>query len=82
MRSKVDPMRAVVAMIGRQMDGIIAGIRSRRTKGCIDGVNGLFQAAKRKARGYSNFRAIRTVVFQTEGELDFNAINPYSGQPG
>jgi transposase len=59
------------------LDGIIAWTRSRQTNGYIEAVNGLFQAAKRKARGYTNFSTIRTVVFLIAGKLDFSAINPY-----
>ena len=34
-------------------------------------MNGLFQAAKRKARGYGRFATIRTVTFLIAGKLDF-----------
>lgn len=81
MRSKVEPMKAVAAMIRRHMDGIIAWTTSRQTNGFIEAVNGLFQSAKRKARGYSNFRTIRTVVFLIAGKLDFSKINPHCHQP-
>lgn len=81
MRSKVEPMKAVAAMIRRHIDGIIAWARSRQTNGYIEAVNGLFQSAKRKARGYSNFQTIRTVVFLIAGKLDFSAINPHCHQP-
>ncbi len=77
MRSKVQPMKAVAAMIRRHIDGIIAWTRSRQTNGYIEAVNGLFQSAKRKARGYSNFSTIRTIVFRIAGKLDFSTINPY-----
>jgi transposase len=51
MRSKVQPMKEVAAMIRRHFDGIVNWARSRQTSGYIEAVNGLFQAAKRKARG-------------------------------
>ncbi len=41
------------------------------------GVNGLFQAAKRKARGYGRLSTIRTLIFLIAGRLDFSQINPY-----
>lgn len=81
MRSKVDPMKTVAAMVRRHIDGIIAWTRSRQTNGYIEAVNGLFQSAKRKARGYSNFSTIRTVVFLLAGKLDFSALNPHCLQP-
>jgi hypothetical protein len=50
---------------------------TRQTNGYLEAINGLFQAAKRKARGYVTFRTIRTVVFLIDGKLDFSEINPY-----
>jgi len=39
-------------------------------------LNGLFQAAKRKARGYTRFATMRTVIFLIAGKLDFSRLNP------
>ena len=47
------------------------------TYGFLEAINGLFQAAKRKARGYGRFRTIRMVIFMIAGKLDFSRINPY-----
>ncbi|MEW5967120.1 MAG: ISL3 family transposase, partial [Pseudomonadota bacterium] len=41
-------------------------------------LNGLFQAAKRKARGYGRFSTIRTVLFLIAGKLDFSRFNPHA----
>jgi transposase len=35
----------------------------------------LFQAAKRKARGYARFETMRTVLFLIAGKLDFSPFN-------
>ncbi|MEX3606757.1 MAG: transposase [Burkholderia sp.] len=43
--------------------------------GSLEAINGLFQAAKRKARGYTNFMTMRTVLFLIAGKLDFSKIN-------
>ena len=40
--------------------------------------NSLFQAAKRKARGYTRFATMRTVLFLIAGKLDFTPINPHA----
>lgn len=77
LRSKVEPMRAVARMIREHFDGVLAWVYSRQTNGFLEAVNGLFQAAKRKARGYGSFRTIRTVIFIIAGKLDFSKINPY-----
>jgi transposase len=81
MRSKVEPMKEVAAMIRNHFDGILAWVTTRQTNGFLEAINGLFQAAKRKARGYGRFRTIRTVIFLIAGKLDFSRINPYVPQP-
>ena len=77
LRSKVEPMKKVAEMIRSHFDGILAWVHSRQTNGFLEAINGLFQAAKRKARGYTRFRTIRTVIFMIAGKLDFSRINPY-----
>jgi hypothetical protein len=41
-------------------------------------LNGLFQAAKRKARSYTRFAIMRTVLFLIAGKLNFIRINPHA----
>ena len=77
MRSTVEPMKTVARMIRKHFDGIAAWARSRQTNGLIEAINGLFQAAKRKARGYTKFSTMRTVLFLIAGKLDFSAFNPH-----
>ena len=77
LRSKVEPMKKVAEMIRSHFDGILAWVHSRQTNGFLEAINGLFQAAKRKARGYGRFRTIRMVIFMIAGKLDFSRINPY-----
>lgn len=76
-RSKVEAMKEVAAMIRNHFDGIIAWTWSRQTNGFLEALNGLFQAAKRKARGYTRFRTARMVIFLLAGKLDFPNINPH-----
>ena len=76
MRSKVEPMKDVARMIRKHFDGIVAWAQTRQTNGFIEALNGLFQAAKRKARGYTRFATMRTVLFLIAGKLDFASINP------
>lgn len=78
MRSKVEPMKEVAKMIRTHLDGIVAWTQTRQTNGFLEAINGLFQAAKRKARGYGNFSTIRTVIFLLAGKLDFTKINPHA----
>ncbi len=78
MRSKVAPMKDVATMIRKHFDGIVAWTQTRQTNGFIEAINGLFQAAKRKARGYTRFQTMRTVLFLIAGKLNFAAINPHA----
>jgi transposase len=78
MRSKVEPMKQVAAMVRAHFNGIVAWTRSRQTNGFIEAINGLFQAAKRKARGYTRFQTMKTVLFLIAGKLNFAAINPHT----
>ncbi|MHB1662980.1 MAG: ISL3 family transposase [Thermoplasmataceae archaeon] len=81
-RSKVLPMKAVARLVRSHLEGICAWAQTRATNGFLEALNGLFQAAKRKARGYGRFSTIRTVIFLIAGKLDFSQINPHmTGQP-
>jgi transposase len=77
MRSKVEPMKAVAQMIRNHLEGIVAWAQTRQTNGFLEALNGLFQAAKRKARGYHRLATIRTVLFLLAGKLDFSRLNPH-----
>jgi transposase len=81
LRSKVDPMRDVAEMIRNHFEGVLAWVTSRQTNGFLEAINSLFQAAKRKARGYGRFRTIRMVIFMIAGKLDFSRLNPHAFQP-
>jgi transposase len=76
MRSKVQPMKDVARLIRSHFDGIVAWTQTRQTNGFLEALNGLFQAAKRKARGYTRFATMRTVLFLIAGKLDFSTLNP------
>ena len=78
LRSKVEPMKDVARMIRTHFDGIVAWAQTRQTNGFIKALNGLFQAAKRKARGYTRFATMRTVLFLIAGKLNFTQINPHA----
>lgn len=81
MRSKVEPMKEVARMIRTHLEGIVAWAQTRQTNGFLEAINGLFQASKRRARGFTRLATIRTVIFLIAGKLDFHAINPHAGQP-
>jgi transposase len=78
MRSKVEPMKEVAALVRRHLEGIVAWAQTRQTNGFLEALNGLFQAAKRRARGFTRLNTIRTVIFLIAGKLDFSKINPHA----
>jgi len=81
MRSKVEPMKEVAAMVRSHLEGIVAWAQTRQTNGFLEAINGLFQAAKRRARGFGRLSTIKVVIFLIAGKLDFHAINPHARQP-
>ena len=76
-RSKVEPMKTVAKTVRKHLHGIAAWARTRQTNGFLEALNGLIQAAKRKARGYRSFQTMRTVIFLVAGKLDFDRLNPH-----
>jgi transposase len=78
MRSKVEPLKNVARVILRHFDGVVAWTQTRQTNVFIEIINGLFQAAKRKARGRASFKTMRTVSLLIAGKLDFPAFTPHT----
>jgi transposase len=74
----VDKMRRLARMIRKHFSGIVAWTQTRQTNGFIEALNGLFQAAKRKARGYTRFGTMRVVLFLIAGKLDFTGLNRHA----
>jgi transposase len=81
MRSKVEPMKEVAALVRRHLEGIVARAQTRQTNGFPEAINGLFHAAKRRARGFTRLSTIKTVIFLIAAKLDFHVINPHARQP-
>lgn len=81
MRSKVEPMKEVATLVRHHLEGIVAWAQTRQTNGFLEALNGLFQAAKRRARGFTRLSTIKTVIFLIAGKLDFRVINPHVPQP-
>ena len=71
-------MKEVAKMILNHFHGIIAWAQTHQTNGFLEAINGLFQAAKRRARGYGTFETMRTVIILVAGNLNFSSINPHA----
>lgn len=77
--ANTEPMKDVARMIRRHFAGVIDHVGpDAPDHGLIEPINGLFQAAKRKAPGYANFKTMRTVLFLIAGKLDFSALDPHA----
>ena len=77
-RSKVRAMKDVARMIRTHLEGIAAWARTRMSNGFLETLNGLLQAAKRKARGYRRWSTLRAIIFLIAGKLDFRTLNPHA----
>ena len=65
-------------MIRNNLAGITAWAQTRQTNGFLEALYGLFQSAKRRARGFTRLSTIRTVIFLIAGKLNFRTINPHA----
>ncbi|HIG31039.1 MAG TPA: ISL3 family transposase [Verrucomicrobiales bacterium] len=65
----LDPMVKVAAMIERNLVGILAHWKDGLTTGFMEGLNSLFSATKRKARGFSNSVSMITMLYFVAGKL-------------
>jgi len=65
-------MRKVGESVRRNEDGIMRYVVSRLTSGVIEGINSLAQAARARARGYSNPETFKTMIYLIAGRLSFD----------
>jgi transposase len=68
------PMVKVVETIQNHWDGILAYWSSgKMTTAFMEGLNSVFSAVKRRARGYRNPQNLITMLYFITGKLDFNS---------
>jgi transposase len=58
-------MMKLAKTIKKHEVGILRWFHSRMTNGFLEGLNGLVQAAKRKARGYRSLQNLIAMVYMT-----------------
>ena len=68
--SRLEPIIKAAYTIKNHWEGVLRWFRSRVTNGILEAINGLIQAAKRKARGYRNRQNLMTMVYLIAGKLD------------
>lgn len=72
LRCRLEPMVEVAKMLRSHYDGVIRWFASKLNNGLLEGINSLFQAAKRKARGYRSCENMIAMVYLLAGKLDFS----------
>lgn len=65
----LEPMRKVAAMVERHLEGILAHWQAGLTTGFLEGLNSVFSAVKRKARGYRSREYMITMLYFVAGKL-------------
>jgi transposase len=71
----LEPMKKAAAMVERHLDGILGHWKDGLTTGFLEGLNSLFSATKRKARGYRSSEYQITMLYFVAGKLEI----PYYG---
>jgi transposase len=71
LRCRLTPMVEVAQMLQNHYEGVVRWFSSKLTNGLLEGVNSLFQAAKRKARGYRSDKNLIAIVYVLAGKLNF-----------
>lgn len=64
-RSQLEPMVKLAKTMKAHEEGNLRWFHSKMTNGLIEGINGLVQASKRKARGYRNVDNLIAMVYMT-----------------
>jgi transposase len=68
-RSQMSPIVSLAKTIKAHEEGILRWFHSKMTNGLLEGINGLVQAAKRRARGYRNVENLIAMVYMTANKL-------------
>jgi transposase len=73
-RAVLEPMAKVAGTLREKKENILNYFRYARhlTNGVLEGINGLVQAARARARGYRNPETFKTMIYLVAGRLQFN----------
>ena len=70
-RSRIEQVKKVARTIKGHWNGILAWFDSKLSNGFLEAINGLIQAAKRRARGYRSTKNLINMAYLIAGKLDF-----------
>jgi transposase len=71
----LEPMRKATEMVARHLEGILGHWQQGLTTAFLEGLNSLFSATKRKARGYRSTEYQIAMLYFVAGKLEI----PYYG---
>ena len=71
----LEPMRKAADMVERHLEGILGHWKQGLTTAFLEGLNSLFSATKRKARGYRSTEYQIAMLYFVAGKLEI----PYYG---
>ena len=71
----LEPMRKAAEMVERHLEGILGYWKEGLTTAFLEGLNSVFSAVKRKARGYRSIEYMTTMLYFVAGKLEI----PYYG---
>jgi transposase len=66
----LEPMRKVADMVEKHLEGILGHWKEGLTTAFLEGLNSLFSAVKRKARGYRSTEYMTTMLYFVAGKLE------------
>ena len=70
-RSRIEQVKNVARTVKDHWNGILAWFDSKLSNGFLEAINGLIQAAKRRARGYRSTKNLINMAYLIAGKLDF-----------
>ena len=81
-RCRLEPFKRLALTIRDHWQGILNAFESGLSNGAVEGMNGLLQAAKARARGYRTSRTLITMSYLIGGKLAALPANPYDTTSG
>jgi transposase len=69
-RSRLEPFKDLCKTIKSHWEGILGFFPDRVTSAAIEAINGVIQTARRRARGFRNFRNLQAIAYWIAGDLD------------
>ena len=81
-RCRLEPFKRLATTIRDHWQGILNAFDSGLSNGAVEGMNGLLQAAKARARGYRTSRTLITMSYLIGGKLAALPANPYDTTSG